>query len=58
MNVYVFGATSSPGCSNYALKKTSLDYKEVCGSKAPETLRQNFHVDDMLKSVKSEEEAV
>ena len=57
MNVYVFGATSSPGCSNYALKKT-LDYKEVCGSKASETLRLNFCVDDILKSIKSEEKAV
>ena len=58
MNVHVVGATSSPGCSNYALKKLSLDYKEVCGSKASETLCRNFYVDDMLKSVKSEEEAV
>ena len=58
MNVHVFGATSSPGCSNYPLKKASLDYKEVCGSKVSETLSQNFHVDDMLKSVKSEEETV
>ena len=58
MNVHVFRATSSPGCSNYALKKTSLDYKEVCGSKASETLDRNLYVDDMLKSAKSEEEAV
>ena len=58
MNVHVFGATLSPGCSNYALKKKSLDYKVVCGSKTSETLRRNFHVDDMLQSIKVEEEAV
>ena len=58
INVQVFGATSSPGYSNYVLKKTSLDYKEVCGSKVSETLCRNFCVDDKLKSVKSDEEAV
>ena len=54
--MYVFGATSSHRCSNYALKKTPLDYKEVWGSKASDTLRCNFYVDDMLKSIKFEEE--
>ena len=55
MNVHVFGATS-PECSNYALKKTLLDYEEVWGSKASGTLHQNFYVDGMLKSLKFEEE--
>ena len=55
INVHVFGATSSPECTNYALKKTSLDYKEDCGSNASDTLCQNFYVDDMLKSSKEEE---
>ena len=58
MNVHVFGATSSPGCSNYALKRTSIDYKDVYGFQASETLQQNFYVDDLLKSVKSEEQAI
>ena len=56
--MHIFNGTSSPRCSNYALKKTSLDYKDVWGSKASDTLRQNFYVDDMLKSLKFEEEAV
>ena len=47
MNGQVFCATSSPASSNYALKKISFACKEVCGSKASETLRQNFYVDDM-----------
>ena len=58
MNLHVFGATSWLGCSNYDLKKISLNYKEFCGSKASETLHQNFYVDDKLKSVKPEEEVV
>ena len=58
MNVHVFGATSSPGCSNYALKKTSVEYKEQYGEEASKTLRRNFYVDDLLKSVRTEEEAI
>ena len=44
--------------SNYALKKTPLDCKDVWGSKVSDTLRRNFYVDSMLKSLKFEEEAV
>ena len=58
MNVHVFGATSSPGCSNFALKKTSIDYKENFGEEAAEVLQRNFYVDDLLKSVETEEKAV
>ena len=46
---------SSPGCSNYAFKKTSTDYKDVYGFQASDTLQQNYYVDNLLKSVKSEE---
>ena len=58
MKVHVFGARSSPGGSNYALKKTSLEFKEDWGSKGSDTLRRNIYVDDMLKSLQFEEEAV
>ena len=58
MNVHVFGPTSSPGCSNYALKKTSVDYKHVYGLEAFNSLQWSFYVDDLLKSVKNEEEAM
>ena len=57
MNMHVVGATSSPGCSNYALKKTSTDYKDVYGFQASETLQRNFYVDDLLKSVKVKNKA-
>ena len=58
LNLHVFGATSSAGYSNYALKKTSTDYKDVYGFQASETLQRNFYVDDLLKSVKCEEKAI
>ena len=57
MNVHVFGASSSPGCSNYALETTSTDYKDVYGFQASETLQRNFYVDDLLKSVKVKNKA-
>ena len=50
MCVHLFGSVSSPSCSNYALKRTSIDYQWKYGEDAGKTLRRNFYVDDMLKS--------
>ena len=45
MTVHLFGAASSPGCANFALKKLVADYQEfhddVCNF-----VRDNFDVDD------------
>ena len=51
MGVHVFGATSSPSCCNYALKRTAVDSKGRYPSDVAETLQRNFYVDDLLKSV-------
>ena len=58
MNVHVFGGASSPSCSNYALRKTAADNENKYGSEVAETLRNNFYVDDMLKSESHEENAI
>ena len=58
MCVHVFGGTSSPSCSNYALKRTSFDGKDQFGLEAAKTLQNNFYVDDLLKSVAQEEQAI
>ena len=58
MTVHLFGATSSPGCSNFALKSTANDNEEEIGSAAANFLREDFYVDDGLKSVPSVHEAV
>ena len=58
MTVHLFGAASSPGCSNFALKTTADDNEAAIGSAGAEFLRRNFYVDDGLKSVASIEEAV
>ena len=57
MCVHVFGGTSSPSCSNYALKRTAVDGKTNFGKEAAETLQNSFYVDD-LKSVDDEDKAI
>ena len=57
MTVHLFGATSSPGCANFALKTTADQYEETCGNAAADFIRKNFYVDDGLKSVPSVEQA-
>ena len=50
-HVHVFGGVNSPGCSNYAPRKTASDNQEEYGNDAAGTLRRNFCVDDLLKSM-------
>ena len=58
MTVRLFGGASSPGCSNFALKRTADDHEEEFGTDIADTLRHNFYVDDMLKSVPTDEKAI
>ena len=58
MTVHLFGAASSPECSNFALKTTADDNERSLGSAPAEFLRRDFYVDDGLKSLPSVEEAV
>ena len=57
MTVHLFGATSSPGCANFALKTTADQYDETCGSAVADFIRRNFYVDDGLKAVPPVEQA-
>ena len=57
MTVHLFGATSSPGCANFALKKAAQDSECELGSAAADFLRNYFYVDDGLKSCATIEEA-
>ena len=50
MLVYIFGATSSPSCSCYALLQTAEDNKNDFDVEVIDTVRRNFYVDDCLKS--------
>lgn len=57
MTVHVFGASSSPSCANFALRKTAEDYGKEHMSESRETVLKNFYVDDCLKSVPNEDMA-
>ena len=58
MKVHLFGAVSSPSCSNYGLSLTALSDTEEDNTVAAEKSLRNVYVDDCLKSVKSTEDAV
>ena len=51
MKVHLFGASSSPGCANFGLKKAADDGEEEFGNDAASFIRRDFYVDDGLKSV-------
>lgn len=58
MTVHIFGAVSSPSCANYALRRTAVDNKDDFKVEVTDTIYNNFYVDDCLKSLPTEEEAM
>jgi len=51
MSVHLFGATSSPSCSRFCLKKPVLDNQGEFDVETITTVDRNFYVDDSHKSV-------
>lgn len=58
MTVHLFGAASSPSCANFGLRQIAFDYESQYGLDVGVFLRDNFYVDDGLKSVPDEDTAV
>nr|CAB3263159.1 uncharacterized protein LOC104265735 [Phallusia mammillata] len=58
MLVHLFGATSSPSCASFCLKQAADDLRSEFPKEVVETVEKNFYVDDCLKSVSTEAEAV
>ena len=58
MTVHLFGAGSSPGFANLALKTTAEDNEKDLGTETARFLIKNFYVDDGLKSVKTVTQAI
>ncbi|RLF66451.1 MAG: hypothetical protein DRN30_02085 [Thermoplasmata archaeon] len=58
MKVHLFGASSSPGCSNFALKKLAADHQEQLSSNVYRFISREFYVDDGLMSLSTAEEAI
>ncbi|KAK3731809.1 hypothetical protein QZH41_007624 [Actinostola sp. cb2023] len=57
MTTHIFGATDSPSCANYCLKRAAEDNKERYSETVVITVKNDFYVDDLVKSVKTEEAA-
>ena len=51
MCAHVFGATSAASCSNYALRRTTVENEAVFAEAAASALHHNFYSDDLLKSI-------
>ena len=58
MTVHVFGARSSPSVVNFALKSAADKFKTSNNQKAVDFIKDDFYVDDGIKSVKSVNEAI
>lgn len=58
MTVHLFGAVSSPTCANFALQKTAEDNSSTFNGEVSDTVKSNFYVDDCLKSVPTERQAI
>ena len=58
MNVHLFGAVSSPSCSNFALRRAADDAEKRVGQETVDVLRRNFYVDDYLYSDESEKATI
>ena len=58
MTVHLFGATSSPDCANLALQTAADDGAQEFGEDAASFIKENFYVDDELKSVPIVPEAI
>ena len=57
LRVHVYGGISSGACSNYTLR-TAIENESKYGEDAAEMLKNNFNVDDMVKSVENEDKAI
>lgn len=58
MVVHIFGSTSSPRCANFGLRQFAKDERDEFNSETISTVLRNVYVDDCLKSVESEDEAL
>ena len=56
--VHVFGARSSPSCSNFALQHIAKDAPDHVSKEAKESILKAFYVDDLMKSVDDENTAI
>ena len=54
---HIFGAKSLPTCANYALHQVAKD-NAVNNESVVRTVQRNFYMDDLLKSVRTPQDAI
>ena len=57
MTSHIFGATDSPSCPNFCLKRASEDVKGRFSDEAVSAVDKDFYVDDSVKSLRTVTEA-
>ena len=57
MTTHIFGATDSPSCANFCLKKAAEDHKGRFSDEAVSVVDKDFYIDDFEKSVRTVSEA-
>ena len=50
MLVHLFGAVSSPSCSNASLQRTAVDHKESFSAEICQAVNKSFYMDDFTIS--------
>lgn len=55
---HTFGAVSSPSIANYALKQTAYESAFKFSEEARQSVLENFYVDDFVKAVDREDQAI
>ena len=58
MTTHLFGGVWSPSCTNFALKRTAEENIENYDIETIRTIDRNFYIDDCLKSVPTEHQAI
>ena len=58
MTAHVLAGSSSPSCSNFALRKKAMDNEEIYRKDVATILKRDFCIDYMLKSFPTAEEAI
>ena len=54
----LFGAVSSPSISNFAMRHITIDHADKLDTEVDKTIKHHFYVDDCLRSVNSQDEAI
>ena len=56
MLVHIPGGKDSPSCANYAVKRTVSNHGSKFDAAVGECVKRSFYVDDLLKSIETEEQ--